>query len=144
MSFPGAVYRNKTKFNWKIYCSRYSECRAIFQHIPHRNWDFCHIMGPTFVFLCRRSLSPGIGTTVRHSSLLLCHSENGDADQTGISWGIRKNGNHWERGSCSSYTRSSLMMDGLSLCSSSCTCCRPAENCLHQWCTICLFMTLGP
>ena len=46
--------------------------------------------------------------------------------------------------SCTSSTRSFIMMDRLPLRSSSCTCCWPAVNCLHQWCTICLTMLLGP
>ena len=35
-----------------------------FQHIHLRKWDICHLMGPTFVSLCRRSLPPGIGTSL--------------------------------------------------------------------------------
>jgi hypothetical protein len=37
VSFPGAVYRNKTQFHGNTYCNRYSKCSAIFQHIRPRN-----------------------------------------------------------------------------------------------------------
>jgi hypothetical protein len=63
--FPGAVYRNKTQFHGNIYCNRYSKCSAIFQHNHHRKWDICHTVGPTFEYLCRRTLPPGIGTRGR-------------------------------------------------------------------------------
>ena len=98
VSFPGDVYRNKTQFNENVYYYRYSKCLAIFQHIHLRNRGICQTMRPTFAFLCRRSLPPGTGTTVWHSSPPLCHSENADTDRTGISWGVRKDGNHWARG----------------------------------------------
>ena len=45
--------------------------------------------------------------------------------------------------SCTSSTSLSVMMDGHPL-RSSCTCHRLAVNCLHQWCTIYLLITLGP
>jgi hypothetical protein len=41
VSFPGAMYRNKTQLHGNIYCNRYSKCSAFFQHIRHRNWDIC-------------------------------------------------------------------------------------------------------
>jgi hypothetical protein len=37
VSFPGAVYRNKTQLHGNMYCNRYSKCSAFFQHIRHRN-----------------------------------------------------------------------------------------------------------
>ena len=43
-----------------------------------------------------------------------------------------------------SSTRLSLLLDGLTPRSSSCTCCRPSVNCLHQRRTIFLVMTSGP
>ena len=110
-----------------------------FQHIHLRNWDIYHTVGPNFVSLCRRSLPPGIGATVWHTSPPLS-LEN--ADRTGISWGVRKDRNHWMRGSRTSSTCSPVMMDGLQL-PSPCTCSWPAVNCLNQRRTICLLMTLG-
>ena len=54
-------------------------------------------MRPTFVScvvgVCCLGLEP-----LWHSCLPLCHSGNADADQTGISWVVRKDGNHWTRG----------------------------------------------
>ena len=47
--------------------------------------------------MCHRSVPPGIGTTVWHSSPPLCHSENADADRTGISCGVRKDENYRAR-----------------------------------------------
>ena len=64
ISVPGAVYRNKIQFNGKIYWNRYSKCWTNFQYIHLRNWDNCNTVGPIFVSLCRRSLPPGIRTTV--------------------------------------------------------------------------------
>ena len=71
---------------------------AIFQHIHLRNWDLCHTVRSSFISPFRRSLPAGIGTTVWHSPPPLCHSENADADRTGISCYVRKDGNHWARG----------------------------------------------
>jgi hypothetical protein len=50
VSFPGAVYRNKTQLHGNIYCNRYCKCSAFFQHIRHRNWNICHTVGPTSVY----------------------------------------------------------------------------------------------
>ena len=71
VSFPGAVYGNKTQFNGEIYWNRYSKWWAIFQHIHLLNWDICHTVGPTFESLCLRSLPPGIITTVTPISVSL-------------------------------------------------------------------------
>ena len=71
---------------------------AIFKHTQLRNWDICHTVGPTCVSLCRKSLQHGIWTTVWHSSPLLCHSENADADLIETPRGVRKDGNHRSRG----------------------------------------------
>ena len=96
VSFPGAIYRNKTQFNGKIYWNRYSKCWTIFQLIHLLNWDICHIVGSTLVSyiveVCHLGLEP-----LWHLSLPLCHSENSDAEWTGI-WGVRKDGNYWARG----------------------------------------------
>jgi hypothetical protein len=70
VSFPGAVYRNKTQLYRNIYCNRYSKCSAFFstyslpelRHLSYRRTNFC--------ILCRRSLPPGIGTTVFWCQLL--------------------------------------------------------------------------
>ena len=91
--FPWAIYRNKTQYNGKIYWNRYNKCWAIFQHIYLRKWDICHTVGSTFVSVCHLGLE-----SLWHSSLPLCYSKNNDADWTGISWGVRKAGNHWARG----------------------------------------------
>jgi hypothetical protein len=73
VSFPGAVYRNKTQLRGNIYCNRYSKCSDFFQHIRHRNWDICHTVGPTSVFcaveVCRLGLEPlcsGVGCLGTH------------------------------------------------------------------------------
>ena len=46
--------------------------------------------GANLISLCPRSLPPGIGTTMWHSSPPIWHSENGGADWTGIFWDVRK------------------------------------------------------
>ena len=102
LSWPGTEPR-PTRWEARCYPSItvvvwYSKCWAIFEHIHLWNWDICHTMGPTSVSLCCRSLPPGIGTTVWLLSLPLCHSENAESDQTGISWGVRKGGNLWAQG----------------------------------------------
>ena len=66
-------------------------------HIHHQNWDICHIVGSTFVTQCRRKLPPGIGTTVTLISVSLSFWKR-RLDRTRISWGVRKDGNHWVRG----------------------------------------------
>jgi hypothetical protein len=62
VSFPGAVYRNKTQLHGNIYRNRYSKCSPLFQYIRHRNWDICHTVGPTSVYsvveVCRLGLEP--------------------------------------------------------------------------------------
>ena len=54
------------------------------QHIYLRNLDICHTVGPTFVScvveICRLGLE-----SLRHSYPPLCHSEDAEADRTGIS-----------------------------------------------------------
>ena len=71
-------------------CQKCPDTNAGQTHSHLRNWDICRIVRPTFVSLCRRSVPPGIGTTVWLSSLPLCHSE--DAARSGIVWGVRKDG----------------------------------------------------
>ena len=94
--FPGAVYRNKTQFNGKIYWNRYSKRWAIFQHTRLRDWNICQTVGPTFVSCVVWSLPHGIGTIV--TLISSCHSEDANADRTGIPWCVREHGNHWAQG----------------------------------------------
>jgi hypothetical protein len=82
VSFPGAVYRNKTKLHGNIYCNRYSKCSTFFQHIRRRNWDICHTVGLISVYcvveVCRLGLEPlfsGVscfGTHRAHNFLNRC------------------------------------------------------------------------
>ena len=53
-------------------------------------WD--PLLYPCVVEVCRLELEP-----LWHSSLPLCYSDNPDAHRTGISWGVRKDGNQWAR-----------------------------------------------
>ena len=76
VSFPWAGYRNKTQFNGNFYWNRYSKSWTIFQHIHPRNWDICHTVGPTFVSLCRRSLPPGIGTSLSQNTVRITFHAN--------------------------------------------------------------------
>ena len=67
------------------------------QHNHLRNWDICHTVGPPFVSCVAELWCLGI-KPLWHSSPSLCHSEYSDADRTGISWGVIKDGNHWAWG----------------------------------------------
>ena len=69
MSFPASVYRRKPQFNGKVYWIWYSKCWTIFQRIHLWNWDICHAVGPIIVSLCRRSLPPGIGTSLSQNTV---------------------------------------------------------------------------
>ena len=53
-------------------------------------WD--QLLYPCVVEICRLGLEPLCDTHLR-----LCHSENADADQIGISRGVRNVGNHGMR-----------------------------------------------
>ena len=69
---------------------------------------------------------------MRHSSPPFLHSENVDSDGIGIPGDVRKDGNHWARGSRTSSTMSFVVMDGLPLHSSSCTCCKLSASAIHH------------
>ena len=66
------------------YFSTYSPSEL--RHLSYRETNFC--------ILCRESVPPRIGTNV--TLISACYSENADTDRTGISWGVRKEGNHCE------------------------------------------------
>ena len=76
--FPGAVYRNKTKF-----IGTDTENVEIFFNIFTSGIEIFHTVGLALVSLCRSSLPPGIGNTV-WTPISVCHSENAEADRTGI------------------------------------------------------------
>ena len=71
LSFPGAVYRNKTKFSVMNYWNRYSMCWVIFEHVQLRNWDISHMVELTLVScvveICRLGLEPVCDTNLRLS-----------------------------------------------------------------------------
>ena len=60
------------------------------RHLSYRGINF---FVSCVVEVCRLGLEP-----LWHSSPSLCHSENAEANRTGISWGVRKYGNLWARG----------------------------------------------
>ena len=86
--FPGSVYRNKTQFNGKIYSNIYSKCWAIFNMFTYGIetfvilWD--QLLYPCVAEVCRLGLEP-----LWHSSVILKPLK---FNQTGISWGLRKDG----------------------------------------------------
>ena len=94
--FPWGRLHKQNPINGKIHWNRYSKCWAFFNIFIFRFEKFAY-RGPTFVpcvlEVCRLGLEP-----LWHSSPPLCHSENTESEQIGISSGVRKDGNHWARG----------------------------------------------
>ena len=93
IKFPWAIYRNRTQSNGKIYCNRCSKCWAIFQHIHSRIETFVTSWDHLLLLVSYKSAAWGWN----HCDISACLSE-ADANRTGISWGARKDENHWARG----------------------------------------------
>ena len=84
---PFRCFTYVTAFSNPSFASPTSQALHL-RHLAIRPWTW-------IASLCRESVPPGIITTVWHSSPPLCHSLNADGDRTGISRGVRKDGNHW-------------------------------------------------
>ena len=82
VSFPIKKKKKRTHTCRNIFIgNKYSNVSAIFQHSHHQSWDICHIVGSTFLSLCRRTLPHVNGTSVWQTSSAHHHCQNVHEDR---------------------------------------------------------------